>query len=115
MAFVVAYGIPRDTSQEKLSALHREITDALAKAFEVSRKSCHPFFPTDMLEEEPDADSMIYVRIDTSLFKGRTPVFIQNVAGKIAHVIWDAFKGQYGVEVFPLVLAGETKALMIGK
>ena len=107
MPFPIVYGIPKYTSQKVLVALRKAIVASLPETMGTPAEWNRPFFVTDSLGEpvEPsDGSSTIYVRLDTAMFYGKSEEDAGNLARKataaLAIVIWNAFDGEYDVEVF---------------
>lgn len=73
MPFPIVWGIPKDTPQDVLSKLRKDIVAALVKA-NVPQKWTRPLFPSDLLDdpkEEADGANTIYVSLATGMLHGK--------------------------------------------
>ncbi len=119
MPFPIVYGVPKDTPQDVLTKLRRDIVAALVKA-NVPQKWIRPLFPADLLDEpkeEADGASTIYVKLDTGMLhdKPDAKVVAERLLRPLAQLIWDAFSGKYEVEAFIGDLNTEWKVLIEAK
>ena len=104
MPFPIVWGIPKDTQDEVLYQLRRDIVNTLHEVMQVPPDWVHVFFPKDMLHDpNPDGTeggNTIYINLDTGMFHGKpiVDVLAQRVTLALAHVVWNAFGGLCEVE-----------------
>ncbi len=124
MPFAVVHGMPLNMDIEFYSQIRREIVEVMFQAINspwhsVKRSSMTVFMPVDLLDEPEtpeDGGKTIYCRIDTALLTkplvGQDEAIPGKLTSGVAKVLWDAFNGDYEVEVFIGHLELSSKTLL---
>lgn len=109
MPFPKVYGVPTSASSEVLHRLRADIITAVADAMSISPDTVRPFFPIDLIGDPDEGqDTIILVELGTGMFSGvpNAVVARKRVTSAVAQVVWNAYSGRYGVEVFVDDLSG---------
>ncbi len=113
MPFPTVFGLPDETPVELMSQIRADIITELASAVGIDPGMIRPFFPTDRLGN-PDhgQDTTIYCVLDSGMFGVKSAEFREKATSAIAQVIWNAFEGNYEVEVMIGDLNSSGKTLL---